>query len=359
MLLILAALAQAALDAGGARRALGACPSTRRPRPRPRYDATTAYVPLRGGALVAVDLDRGQVRWRRELATTLAPSVGGGLVFVAGDGVSRRCPPIAARPAGAPRCPAASSPSPGTPTGCCARTRPATSPRCAPATASLVWRVSLGAALVLPPAPGLDRVYVGIDGGRLISLDLATGQHVWERTLPGRITGLAAGRRPVDCRHDRQRGVQPRPGDRPPALALARGWRRGRRGGERRPPCLLRGPRQRAARRRSPDRQPALDRGPARPAGRRPAGAQRLRSWCRCRPPSASSIRRPGKPAAQRHRGRRDGRRHRICAWTARPTSPRLVAVTLDGRMQGFGWRYEEPPARLAAAAGAGGVPPE
>ena len=35
-----------------------------------------------------------------------------------------------------------------------------------------------------------------------------------------------------------------------------------------------------------------------------------------------------------------------------RPTSPRLVAITLDGRMQGFGWRYEEPPAPLAALPG-------
>jgi hypothetical protein len=35
-----------------------------------------------------------------------------------------------------------------------------------------------------------------------------------------------------------------------------------------------------------------------------------------------------------------------------RVTSPRLVAITLDGRMQGFGWRYEEPPAPLQALPG-------
>jgi hypothetical protein len=36
----------------------------------------------------------------------------------------------------------------------------------------------------------------------------------------------------------------------------------------------------------------------------------------------------------------------------ARPTSPRLVAITLDGRMQGFGVRYEDPPAPLQALPG-------
>ena len=52
-----------------------------------RFDATTAFIPLRGGQLVAVDLDRGTVRWRVDLVTTLTPATGEGLVFTATAGV--------------------------------------------------------------------------------------------------------------------------------------------------------------------------------------------------------------------------------------------------------------------------------
>ena len=39
------------------------------------FDATTAYLPLKGGRLVAIDLRSGRVRWTSELATPWAPSV--------------------------------------------------------------------------------------------------------------------------------------------------------------------------------------------------------------------------------------------------------------------------------------------
>src|SRR5262245_18164904 len=47
------------------------------------FDATTAFVPLRGGEIVAVDLDRGTIRWRAGVATTFTPATGEGLVFAA------------------------------------------------------------------------------------------------------------------------------------------------------------------------------------------------------------------------------------------------------------------------------------
>ena len=49
------------------------------------FDATTAYLPLKGGRLVAIDLRSGTVRWTGELATPWAPSVDANLVVVAGD----------------------------------------------------------------------------------------------------------------------------------------------------------------------------------------------------------------------------------------------------------------------------------
>ena len=55
------------------------------PAATPGFDATTAYVPLKGGQLVAVDLDRGTVRWRLDVATAFTPATGDGLVFTASE----------------------------------------------------------------------------------------------------------------------------------------------------------------------------------------------------------------------------------------------------------------------------------
>src|SRR5436190_18798212 len=54
----------------------------------PGFDATTAYVPLKGddeqhlgGKLVAVDLNRGTIRWQLDVTTVFTPATGEGLVF--------------------------------------------------------------------------------------------------------------------------------------------------------------------------------------------------------------------------------------------------------------------------------------
>ena len=51
----------------------------------PGFDATTAYVPLKGGQLVAVDLNRGTIRWRLDVATPFTPATGEGLVFTVSE----------------------------------------------------------------------------------------------------------------------------------------------------------------------------------------------------------------------------------------------------------------------------------
>src|SRR4051812_21074647 len=52
-------------------------------------DGGTAYVPLRTGQLVAVDLTRALVRWKVDAAVTSAPAAGDGLVFLPhADGLS-------------------------------------------------------------------------------------------------------------------------------------------------------------------------------------------------------------------------------------------------------------------------------
>jgi len=157
------------------------------------FDATTAYVPLKGGQLVAVDLDLGVVRWRLDVATTFTPATGDGLVFTTTDSS------IEARDAltGATRW---RTPLPGgaavplywdtgwllasTPNGDLAAFRAADG--------SLIWRQSLGSPLAAAPAPALDRVFLPLADNRLVAVLLTTGETVWTRTLTDRITGMLA-----------------------------------------------------------------------------------------------------------------------------------------------------------------------
>ena len=51
----------------------------------PGYDATSAYIPLKDGQLVAVDLDRGTIRWTLDQSTAFTPATGEGLVFTVSE----------------------------------------------------------------------------------------------------------------------------------------------------------------------------------------------------------------------------------------------------------------------------------
>jgi outer membrane protein assembly factor BamB len=349
MLVILAALAQAALTLA-ALDVRWVVPLDAPPSATPAYDAESAYVPLRGGSLVAVDLNRGQVRWRREIATTLAPSVGSGLVFVAGDsgvealsatdGQSQWHTSFPGRIVnvtwdnGWLLC--------SNDAGDLAALRASDG--------ELVWRVSLGAALVLPPAPGLDRVYAALDGGRLLSIDLATGQGAWLRTLPGRITGVkaAAGQLIVgttgnavfslDLESGRQRWRWRVGGDvAGPAASDERNIYFAARDN------ILRAVDARSGNLRWTTELPA-----------RPVGGPQVLAG-RVVVPLSNTVGifdpQTGKAEVQITVGGEMSFAPHLRA-DGRATSPRLVAITLDGRMQGFGWRYEDPPAPLQVLPG-------
>jgi outer membrane protein assembly factor BamB len=350
MLLILAALAQAAGVALAALDVRWVISLESAPAATPAYDQTTAYVPLRAGALVAVDMDHGQIQWRRDLATSISPSVGDGLVFVAGEGLVEAL----SADRGLTRW---RSSLPGrivtvtwdnswllcsTDAGELAALRAADG--------DLLWRVSLGAALVLPPEGGLDRVYVGLEGGQVLSLDLANGTRSWSRELPGRITGLKATAGQL---------IVGTTGNAVFSLDLATGqqnWR-WRVGGDVAGPAASDDRRVYFAARDNMLRAVDIRTGnmrwtaelPARPVG----GPQVLAG--RVVVPLATTVGifdpQSGKPETQvTVSGEMRSAPHlRV---DGRPTSPRLVALTLDGRMQGFGWRYEEPPARLEALPG-------
>ncbi|MEO7133678.1 MAG: PQQ-binding-like beta-propeller repeat protein, partial [Vicinamibacterales bacterium] len=149
--------------------------------------------PLKGGQLVAVDLDRGTVRWRLDVATAFTPATGDGLVFTASEQV------IEARDAstGASRWRA---PLPG---GAAAPLYWDTGWLLASTTAgdlaafratdgTLVWRRHLGAPFSSAPGPALDRLFLPLADNRLIAVRLVNGETVWELALTAPVTALLA-----------------------------------------------------------------------------------------------------------------------------------------------------------------------
>ena len=163
------------------------------PATAPGFDATTAYVPLKGGQLVAVNLDQGTIRWRVDVSTALTPTTGGDLVYLVAETA------IEARDAAtgevrwrAPLPDGAALPLhfdtgwliASTTTGQLAAFRAADG--------HLVWRQSLGAPLSTAPGPALDRLYLPLTDGRLVAVLLATGETVWSRLLAAPIRGLLA-----------------------------------------------------------------------------------------------------------------------------------------------------------------------
>jgi outer membrane protein assembly factor BamB len=349
VVVILAALAQAAL-ALAALDVRWVVPLDAPPSAIPAYDAASAYVPLRSGSLVAVDLNRGLVRWRRDVATTTAPSVGGGLVFVAVDGGVEALSADHGQSQWRTSLPGRIVTVTWDTDWLLCSNDAGDLAALRASDGELVWRVSLGAALVLPPAPGLDRVYVALDGGRLISIELATGRHAWERTLPGRVTGvkstgdqLVVGTTgnavfSVDLESGRQRWRWRVGGDVAGAAASD----------ERNIYFAARDNVLRAVDRRSGNLRWTTEL-PARPVG----GPQVLAG--RVVVPLSNTVGifdpQTGKAEAQITVGGEMSFAPHLRA-DGRPTSPRLVAITLDGRMQGFGWRYEEPPAPLQTLPG-------
>lgn len=321
------------------------------------FDASTAYVPLKGGQLVAVDLDRGVVRWRLDVATALTPATGGGMVFTTSDTT------IEARDAqtGAIKWRAALPGGAAAPlywdTGwLLASTTGGDLAAFRAADGTLVWRQPLGAPLSTAPAPALDRLYLPLADGRLVAVSLATGETIWSQTVSGRITGITGlddqlvfGTTEkfvisVDLLRGRERWRWRVGGD-VAGLPVA---------DDKRIYFASRDNMLRAVDRKSGNLRWKATL-PSRPAG----GPLRLpdavmvplvSSEISGFEPSTGKALPPLKAAGE------SGSQPFIRT-TARLTSPRLIAVSRDGHLQAFGLRFEPPFAPLGVLPGAPAVP--
>ena len=187
------------------------------------FDQELAYVPLKGGEIQAIDLNKGVVKWKATLATAMKPATGDGLVFAAGDGaitaLEQRSGAVLWR-----------TPLDGTlaaplywDTGwLIASLESGDLVAIRAQDGEVMWRQPLGAPLASTPTPGGDRLYLALGDGRVIALTLATGAAAWTTPLNEPVTGLLALNDQVRGRHAREPRLQPVARSRPHPLESAR-----------------------------------------------------------------------------------------------------------------------------------------
>ena len=129
-------------------------------------------MPLKGGQLVAVDLDRGTMRWRLDVATAFTPATGDGLVFTRQR--ADRSRPATPRPARsrwrAPLPGGAAAPLYWDTGWLLASTTAGDLAAFRATDGTLVWRRQLGAPLISAPGPALDRLFLPLADNRLVAV---------------------------------------------------------------------------------------------------------------------------------------------------------------------------------------------
>lgn len=314
---------------------------------RPGYDATSAYIPLKGGQLVAINLERGTTRWTLDQSTAFTPAIGEGLVFI----VSEQAIIALDAATGAKRW---GTPLPGGSavplyydTGwLLASTTAGDLIALRAADGTVQWRRQLGAPLSAPPGPALDRLYVSLEDNRLVCLLLENGETIWSRVLPARVTtllalddqlviGTAAKRvSSINLKNGRDRWEWTIGGDISglPSADDKRIYVASREN-------LL----------RALDRKSGNLRWKAN-LGSRPAGGPLRTPDAVLMPMVSSEIAgfdpETGRPAVTVRAGGEIGTQPFVRAIT-RLTSPQLITVSREGQLQGFGRRFEPAPQLL------------
>ncbi len=157
------------------------------------FDQELAYIPLKSGELVAIDLDAGSVRWKVAIATAFTPATGDGCVFAAGDGLITALEQRSGRTLWrTPLENAVAAPLYWDTGWLLASTASGDLIALRGQDGEILWRQPLGSPLATIPTPSADRLYVALADHRIVALDLATGGTVWTVSLTQPVTGILA-----------------------------------------------------------------------------------------------------------------------------------------------------------------------
>jgi outer membrane protein assembly factor BamB len=316
------------------------------------FDEQAAYVPLKGGELVAVGLDRGDVRWKVELTTPFTPATGDGLVFAAEEATvlafqDESGATVWRTALGGPLAGPLSfdagtvvvSKTDGELVALRAQD------------GAILWRRAIGAPQAVRPSAAGDRLYVGLKDGRVLAIDRESGDEIWTYTVGDEVTGLLA----LD-----DQVIVGTTGNHVYSLRSDKGrlrWRQ-RVGADVKGPAVADDKRIYFAALdnvlRAVDRKNGNLRW-TQPLPSRPSGGP-LRTGAVVIVPTVSADigvynAETGKPAFTiKATGELGG--VPFLRETTGPTAPRLVAVSREGTLQGFAPRYEPPPVPFSALPG-------
>ena len=166
-----------------------------------------------GGTFDARSAADGKVLWSKPLASRTTPVVSGGVVFVVA-GAALRALDVAS---GRDRWSVDVGAGPVHASAQAGRIVVASSTAIGAFRAidgSTVWQRALGASVTVPPVIEADRVFLALSDGRVVGLNLATGETIWTVWLTSAPTGLLVGNGLLYLRRRRRQalGVYARPG---------------------------------------------------------------------------------------------------------------------------------------------------
>lgn len=148
-------------------------------------DGSTAYVPLKDGRFVAVDLEAGRVKWALDLPTALPAVAGDALVFVAGDEMLTAIAPDSKARWSLPL-PGGFSAPPVFAGGWLLVGASGGDVLCLRAAdGKVLWTHHLGAALQPGAAISGNVVYLGLADGTISAHTLTDGTPLWQHKLGG------------------------------------------------------------------------------------------------------------------------------------------------------------------------------
>jgi outer membrane protein assembly factor BamB len=156
------------------------------------FDDTHAYVARRDNQLVAVALDTGKLAWSVECPMTAPPAAGDGSVFSGGDGTVESRSQADGRVQWHTTVDGKIDSLYWDTGWLIAATDKGSLLALRAADGEVLWRRDVGARLQSAPAPAADRLYVPVQNGALMALDLKTGESIWSVQFAKPVSGMLA-----------------------------------------------------------------------------------------------------------------------------------------------------------------------